>query len=63
MFHKIFSRKRRLFRLKRSNSVKNVSLKGKIVVGYCGGDDTIILTFLINGFKEKTSRLCGKELW
>ena len=43
--------------------MKNVSLKGKIVVDYCGGHDTIILTFLINGFKEKTFRLCGKEFW
>ena len=57
MFHKIFSRKRRPFVLKRSNSVKNVSLNGKIVIGHCGGHDNIILFILIDGFKEKSMRL------
>ena len=41
--------------------MENVLLKGKIVVGYCRGHDTIIAIFLIDGFKEKTIRLYGKE--
>ena len=61
MVHKIFSKKRSLISLERSNSVKHVSLKGKIVVGYCRGNDTIIFLFFIYGFKEKTIRLYGKD--
>ena len=61
MFHEIFSRKRRSLTLKRSGSVKNLSLKGKIVFGYCGGYDTIIVLIYIDGFKERTIRLCGIE--
>ena len=62
MFHNVFSKKRREINLKRSNSMKNVLLKGKIVFGYCGGHDIIIIVFLIDGFKEGTIRLCSLEL-
>lgn len=58
MFNKIFRRKRRsVIYLKRSASVGNVSLNGKIVIGHCRGHNTIILLFSIDGFKEKTVRL------
>ena len=63
MCHKVFSKKRRSVSLKRSNSMKNVSLRGKIFVGYCGGHDTVIIIFLIDGFKERTIRHCGLEPW
>ena len=63
MFHKIFSKNRRsLFSLKISISTKNVLLNGEIVVGYCKGYETILLFFLIDGFKEKTIRLYEKEI-
>ena len=45
MFRKVFSRKRKQISLKRSSSAKNASLKGKIVLGYCGGHDTRIVFF------------------
>ena len=61
MFHKIFSRKRSSLTLKSSRSVKTVSLYGKIVFGYCGGHDTIIIFVYIDGYKERTIRLCGTE--
>ena len=56
MFHNIFSRKRRSLTLKRSRSVKNLLLKGKIVLGYSSRRDTIILLIYIDGFKERTIR-------
>lgn len=43
MFSKIFYRK--AIKLRRSASVKNVSLNGKVVVGYSRGHETIILLF------------------
>ena len=49
MFSKIFSRK--AIKLKRSASVKNVSLNGKAVVGYCRGHETIILLFKFEGYQ------------
>ena len=60
MFSKIFSRKR--IKLNRSFSVKNVTLKGKIVVGYCGEDGTIILFFSVEGYQEQLIRLCGENI-
>ena len=58
MFNKIFRPKRRsVIYLKRSASVGNVSLNGKIVIEHCRGHNTIILLFSIDGFKEKTVRL------
>ena len=63
MFRKIFSRKRKPFVIKKSDSVKNVSLNGKIVIRHCGGHDTIILLVLIDGFKERTIILCAKEAY
>ena len=49
MFSKIFSSK--AIKLKRSASVKNVSLNGKAVVGYCRGHETIILLFKFEGYQ------------
>ena len=60
MFHKIFSQKKKSFFLKRSDSVKNVSLNGKIIINRCTGHDTMILIILIDGFKEKTIRILKK---
>ena len=51
MFSKIFSRK--AIKLKTGASVKNVSLNGKVVVGYCGGHETITLLFKFEGYQEK----------
>ena len=52
MFSKIFSRKSGSLTLKRSRSVKTLSLKGKITFGYCGGHDTIlVLIYMPNQFK------------
>ena len=59
MFYKIFSRKRRFLTLKRSRSVKNLSLKGKITFGYCGGHDLFTYLRLIYLF---TSQINLKEL-
>ena len=53
MFHKIFSTKFVNFFKKRSNSTKDVSLNGKIVIGH----NTIILIISIEGFKGTTKRL------
>ena len=39
-------------------SVENVLLNGKIVIGHCAGHNTIILLISIDGFKERTVRLC-----
>ena len=39
-------------------SVENVLLNGKIVIGHCTGHNTIILLISIDGFKERTVRLC-----
>ena len=60
MFSKIFSSK--AIKLKRSASVKNVSLNGKVVVGYCRGHETIILLFTFEGYQEKIARLCRKNI-
>ena len=60
MFDKIFSRKKKYFFLKRSDSVKNVSLNGKIIIDHCTGHNAIISIILIDGFKEKTTRLKTK---
>ena len=60
MFHKIFSQKKKSFFLKRFDSVKNVSLNGKIIINHCTGHNTMILIILINGFKEKTIRIFKK---
>ena len=48
-----FSRKRRQISLKRSSSVKNPSLNGKVVFGYCGGNDAIIVFFLLMDLRKK----------
>ena len=45
----IFSSK--AIKLKRSASVKNVSLTGKAVVGYCRGHKTITLLFKFEGYQ------------
>ena len=60
MFSKIFSRKKKLFRLRRSLSVKNFELEGKIIISYCQGHDTIIMFFSFEGYQEKFVRLWGK---
>ena len=58
MFSKIFSQKKKmLFRLRRSSSVKNVTLEGKIVISYCHGHDTIIrMFFSFEGHQERFVR-------
>ena len=56
MFSKIFSQKRKVFRFKRSPSVKNFALEGKIVISYCGEHDTINLFFSFRGYQEKFIR-------
>lgn len=38
-----------------------LSWNGKKVIRHCRWHDTIIFFVLIDGFKEKTIRLCGKE--
>ena len=64
MFHKIFSQKKKSFFLKRSESIKNVSLNGKIITNHCTGHNTMILIILIDGFKERTIRLYeSKKSW
>ena len=60
MFSKIFSQKRKLFRFRRIQSVKNVNLEGKIVILYCGGDDTIIMLFSFQGCQKKFLSLWGE---
>ena len=60
MFQKIFSRKKKYFSLKRSDSVENVSLNGKIIINHCTGHNTIILIILVDRFKEKTLKLFKK---
>ena len=60
MFSKIFYRK--AIKLRRSASVKNVSLNGKVVVGYSRGHETIILLFKFEENQEKIVRLCGKNM-
>ena len=62
MFHKIFSRG------KISNSIKKISLNGKIIIGHCKGHDTIILIALIDGFKERqlyfvVKKYVGGKYW
>ena len=60
MFSKIFSRKKKLLRLRRSPSVKNVILEGKIVISYCRGHGTIIMFFSFEEYQEKFVRLWGE---
>ena len=50
------------FKKKRSNSLKNVSLNGKIIIGHCKGHNTITLIVLLDGFKGRTIRLYSKEV-
>ena len=52
MFSKILSRNKKLFKLRRSPSVKNVALEGKIVISYCAGHNTIIIVFSLKDFKN-----------
>ena len=55
-FQKYFPEKK-LFRLRRSCSVKNVTLEGKTVISYCHGHDTIIMFFFFEGYQEKFVKL------
>lgn len=48
--------------LKRPDSVENILLDRKILIGHCKGHDTTILIILIDGLKEKTIRLYNKEV-
>ena len=50
------------FQIEKKLPCKNVSLKGKIVVGYCGGHNTIIFFFFFEGYQEKFIRLCGENI-
>ena len=60
MFSKIFSRKR--IKLNRGSSEKNVTLKWKIVVGCCGGHNTIILFFSFEEYQGKLISLCDENI-
>ena len=42
--------------------MKNVLLRGKIVISYWGGPYAIIILFSADGFKERTIRLLCLEL-
>ena len=59
-FQRYFPEKKKLFRLRRSLSVENVELEGKIIISYCQGHDTIIMCFSFEGYQEKFVRLWGK---
>ena len=50
MFHKIFF-------LRKSKSIEDASLNGKIAKGHCKGHNTMILLISIDGFKERTKKL------